>query len=852
MQSSSIYKFIEVYLASAEQKQYQAMTTADGRKYYLYTLPPSGIAHLSIDNNQYRIMDEHISIDAEYDDDQPGYEAYHRTICVMLGRTEFIVHCFYKLNGNATGVTMRQGDTFIELSAAAKKQLQDYAQPTVAVIQNFNLLHMQKKSELQATIANKDQRASELSDNPKNLKSYIGALRDLIKTVRKFNYIANNTMTSELDLLRQILAVCKRKAAAIKVALEEKSNREHKKATGPSVLEKAAPSLGVSEEKKSEMSALESINVQLSKLEGTDLSTLQERQKLLNIKLTLIPDADLNNILATRQALYRLRNQIIKITFELALRGDVEAAKAILANNYVIELKFYFYLIHHEQEKVFDLLFGAFPVANFLIDQQATLPDLYSHPIDMLTIAYTKKNESLCRKLLFTYHRDPNLTDFFGRQLLHDMAEAGDIHYAQMMLAAGADVNIMAGNISGGTLWTLQLTAPLSAHEKKQVIKDFKQKAAIQKKVQAPKTTPLMAAVIHSKDKMVKYLIKQKADVNVRAEVGLDAIGIHAAGKGYPLHAPTLLELLEAGASIDSINSVSSLSQANPLHYRCQWLDEVGVKLLVNQFAADPNILVRKERPDKKDAAILLDCLTAVAAKTLYSDTQKEATSILFFLLHQDIRPLGAHSLSSSLDALQVQSRTPIYTILPEELSKQEYKAHVALSKHEHEDYCLTYDKIISSCSSGIGRAILTNLKKLRIIQAAEKDLANKDFQHCIDACQTILRAKFSIDQYNERLWAVYYKAYLGLGDDENACKALEHYLRILTQKSVQVLSPKYKAEVNNKIAIASTQLAEIHERLVLLVRQPVRVMHPAHLFHFKPAREMAEHELSHAPEGPR
>lgn len=854
MLSSSIYNYTQIYLAPKEKKQYQAKTTVTGRDYFLYTLPLS-TPHLSIDDNAYRVIDQHLSIHKKHQDNTPGLEAYHLTIRVVRNGTEFIIHCYFDSNGNFTGVTMKQGDTSIELSPNTKKTLQDYAIQSSGHITTLNMSLIQKQSELLGAIANKQQQAEKLSEDPMgNIKPYIAALRELINLIKEFNFITNNSKVKQQNILEEILSACEQKQDAIKNLATKKSKRKNtkpKKDASP-VTEKEAPTPKEQEEKKAEIETLETINPKLASLKDkNDLASLLERQRLLNIKLKIIPKADFNNTLAIMQELYKLADQIPERTFELALQGSIEAAHEIIANNYFISFIFYFNLIHHEQEKVFDILFNASLYKNFLVNMQALMPDHYNMPVDMLTIAYHKRNESLFTKLLFTYHCDYDLMDFSGRHLLHEIAVNGDTHYAEKMLVRGANINIMVKKV-GEVTWVLQPSAPLSVSEKKHFQKTLKEETPKQQKAaQAPIVTPLMEAAYHSQDKMVRWLIEHKADVSLRGAHGVDAIGYPAATKGRPLHAPTLLALLEGGASIDSINSISDIEQANPLHYRCQWLDEESVKLLVNQFAADPNILVKKRISDTE--ATLVNCLTEVTRKATNPATQEEAKSILFFLLHQDIRPLGAHSLSSSFKVLQLLSSSH-NTASPEQILKR-HSADIALTYHAYDAYCHISQELISTNPSEIAQAILRNIMKLDLIKAAEENLAGKHYQLCINACQAILRAKFTIEQYNERLWGTYYQAYLGLGDDENACKALEHYLRILTQKSAQVLSPKYKAEVNKKIAIANTQLAEIHEKLLVnKAKSPVSVMHPGHLFHSKLARIMTKHKLSTAikrPESP-
>lgn len=823
MQSSAIYNYTKVYRVPSDHKQYQAMNTLAGKNYFLCPIPLSGILQLSIDNHQYRIIDQHISIYAEHQDNKPGLEAYHLTIRLVQAASEFIIHCYFDSKGIPSHhgtITMKQNHNHIQLSDIAQKYLQDYSIQTTGLIQMLNRSLMEKQCALQQAIEIKQLQVDELSKNfMHHLKPYAKALGDLIDLIKEFNFITNDSMQGELSLLVRTLSICEQSQIHSKTHAKKSKHKKNTKLkeafTGKEIITSAP------EEKKGE--TLESINKKLVSLKDGNLSSLQEQQRLQTIKLELIPAMDIENILRTIQQLHNLNNKIREHLFKLALQGDIEAANAIVAKKYFVSYNFYYSVVFHGQEKIFDILIAKCPISFVLLNSLLAFTT-DNIPRSLLQVAYIKKHESLFRKLLLTYRCNPNLILFSGDRLIHQIAKDGAILYAKMMMDAGADINAM-------TIKADSITVADPRIENKQTAQEYQVETLKKlKENQNPKTTPLMQAAIHSKFDMVEYLVDHKADANLRGRLGLDAIGSHAATKNASLNASILLKLLQAGSSIDSINSLSEFEQFTPLDYRCQFLDEAGVHLLVNQFAADPNVLIIKGQYEGKGVA--MTCLGKLISMTRSPETQEVATRILLFLLHQDIQPLVTDSAFNL--SLTFLSKYFVSTLGEEEKAKQKAIFMTAWENHEYDTYYEHVQIVFSSYPSKLYQAFATNKIKLTLIKAAEEKLLKKEFQHCIHACQAVLSAKFTIEQYNERLWAAYYRAHLGLGDDENACKALEHYLRILTSKSVQVLAPHYKAEINKKIADASVELAEIHHRLLNRTASQIRVMHPAHLFYSK------------------
>ena len=834
MRSNTIFNYIQVYLAPGDSKQYQEKTTVDrttsrgdlikGGKPYFFCTYLRSMTHLSIENSQYHIREQHLSIYAEYQDDILGLEAYHLTVNLTQGSRKFIFHCYYDQHGNITDVMMKEGDVVIVLNEVAKRQLKTYGLQAVGRIQELNQSLLNKTNELLAAIEGQEKHAEELSRNKNlknNLKPFVAALCKLIDLVKELNFITNQSQAKTLSILETMVSASKVKLLSGK---RQKNPSAVPKNKIPAVIapEKKDPPLKPIEvkEKKAETETLETVNKKLALLKGGDLATLQEQQRLLEIKLKLIPSSNFENMIAINQNLKRLIVQIDQARLNLALNGNIEAANTMVANNYPVPLYFYIDLITNQQEEVFDILFKACPYSISLRMGRLTVDtSSYQKRKDLLTAAYSIRSEKLFNKLLFTYHCDPDMLDMSGVSLLYIVAAQGEISYAKMLLDAEAHLNITTKaptKLKAEFLMNPSIAKKQQQEANKQAQGKFEAKmAAIRGKT--IDWTPLMAAACGSQDKMVNFLVERKADVNVRGEDGLDAMGLLASQQDESLHIPSISALLEAGMSIDSVNDFSSGEQSSPLHYRCQWLDEEAVRILVNRFAANPNVLVRKKT--SATDRTYMSCLTVVTCKTASPETQEKANRILLFLLDQDIRPMVSYSLTSSVVFFRMQSaelNSPIRSNLAtEEFLKLNQRGEMALENHEYAEYCDLSLKIVAAYQSNTFRAITKNQLKLSLISAAEEDLNKQAYQHCLNACHVIIHAKFNIEQYNERLWATCYQAHLGLRDDENACTALERYLNILTRKSAQVLSPKYKAEINKKIEKANGLLIEIHQRLL-------------------------------------
>lgn len=850
MRSTAVYNYIRVYLAPKDQKQYQAMTTQAGKDYYLCPVALPSNRQISIDTHSYQVVDQHVSFYAD-----PSVGAYHLTTRVAQDGHEFIIHCYFDSKGNPdphNTITMKADTipvaTHVQLTTDAQKMLRNYSVQHAELIQTVNRDLVNKQDQLEAAINNKQQRVDELSEIKKTsqLKPYIDELCKLIKLIQEFNFITNYSMKGDLNLLRKRLAVCEDMLAStptpeLKKTADKKLKKSAPKQTEPVETfqkEKSRTEEESGTEEKSEIPTvtLESIKEKLAELKAINLTTLQEQQKLLKIKLKLIHKKNHALIIETYNKLDKVAAQIRKTLFDQATKGDIEAANTIIKNKYFISRRIYFLLVYHGQEQVFDMFMERCSQANAFINAVSNIAD---PPLCLLEVAHLQKHESLFRKLLFVYHCNPNQVTFSGKRLLHIVAENGSVAYAKILLEAGANVNeeSVAGEI---TTYSIN-DQPFKTIPKSTSAKDFheiKNILAKLKEMQVPICTPLLNAIINSKKEMVELLVAHNADVmNLRSELGADAITIHAANKFAPLDAMILLTLVKAGGSIDSRWNYE-LGQFTPLYFKCHHLEEQDIRLLINQFAADPNILLTKINKETNEKSFS-SCLLTLLDGFLDTETLAKATNIILFLLDQDIRPLIAHTLEQCLT--HARKILPIITTFStDDLDNHKKIAQDALKNHEYDVFLHHSEVVRSAHFAPIYTAILKNKMKLDLVKAAEENLGNRDYQHCVAACETALSAKFNIQQYNERLWAAYSKAQMHLGNNEQACKALEHYLKILTQKESQTLSPKYKAELHRKMADASTQLAEVHEKLLIQTASQVHVMHPARLFKPSPSQKMS------------
>lgn len=813
MRSSAIYNYTKTYKAS-ESTSFQHKPARNGRSYFLCPLPKS-TAQMTLGGNAYRVVEPHLSIYDQYDDKKHGIEAYHLTINLKRNSQDFVVHCYYDISGNARGV-----HSDVKLTPEDNKALDHYRQQTVDKIQNLNQELMQRQTAIATAIEEQEKKAEELSQDLKtNIKKYIKEIRKLIKLIEELNLISHNSQADKKKILEQMLRSCEQRLAANK-STESQKPKETVKSPEAKAADPATPKPEPKEKKQEEPETLDSVNKKLlATLKGNDLATLKERKRLLEIKLKLTPQADFDSIILIYKKLQKLCDDIPKRTLELALAGNVDAAKECVANNYHVRIpKAFLDLVHEGKEEVFDILFPNYYYGIFLTRGSFYyfLDSKYGH-VNLLSMAYAMGNINFFRKLAKIHHINPNIVDENGRTLIYLVVSEGEMEYAKILQEAGANLNARPEKPK----FLAALLDPSDLDEQKQALKNT---LAIQAQCNPTDTTLLVEAARFHQDEMLQWLAKFNIDTTFTAEQGLNALGIYLAKKGSTIVPATVLALLEAGMDIDVINQVPAGDTCNPLHYRCQWTDEAAVRLMVSQFAADPNVAVKKRVSSTN--LLDLDCLTVLSTKFFDSkESAQQATRIMLFLLNQDIRPLSRKALEtcSAIMTANFNARDlPFsFNLSLEQQLMRKLAARVAVVSNDYGKYFQIMKEMIDTCQSPIYQAIEMQSLKLDLIEAAVNHLDNHEYQDCLNACHIIFRARFATEQYNETLWETCYQAHLGLGDDENACKALERYLNILTDKSVQVLAPKYKKEIDTKIEKASVLLTEVQLRLL---EKPVMV----------------------------
>lgn len=831
MRSSTIYNFIQVYKAPNDSAHYKFKTSQEGKPYYFCPMVPSA-TQLSLGGQQYQVVNQHLSVYSEYNDNVPGMEAYHLTVKLNRNGQEFVAHCYYDISGNPTVV---QSD--VKLTPEDRKQLHNYGQQAVGKISGLNQELLNKENALLADIKKQEEIAEKFDPNQiRELNKYIKELRKLAKLIAELNFITNQSQAGKQKIVEQMLATCEMRLAARQLPAKRKRSEvpneklETRESTQPQQPEPK-------EKKADEAETLASVNQKLALLlKGKiDLANLQELKRLLELKLKLIPSSDFKAMIAVFRKLQKLCDQIPECMLQLALEGDVKAAENFVANNYrVTSYKNFIDLVNEGREEIFDILSKNSPYAILLKEGSFHFEvDSRYFQADLLTLAYENGHKSFFRTLLFTHHVNPDIRDATGRTLIYRAVAEGEMEYAQMLHDAGAELNVKPQKGLGRHLAILDEDNDQS--EKKQIMKRVADQLSQPQQIE--NISLLIEAARFRRDQMLQWLATLKVDASVRAEHGLDAMGIYLSKKGSPVDPATVLALLKAGMTVDVINKFATGETCNPLHYACQWLDENLVRLLVTRFAADPNVMVKKrfsvrtpnsnEQTEMKlaDSMMLMDCLTSLSGKYFEAQrSQRIAAKILLFLLNQDIRPVIRQSLMSCIKFFENEfhvNTVPLYAIPEDELFTRRALAAAAVLSNDYGKFLQIMKEIINTCISPIYKALQLNLLKLDFIQMAEEHLAKKEYQECLDVCYTTFRAQFTTEQYNERLWAACYQAHLALGDDEMAFKTLRRYLIILKDKARQVSAPKYKSEINKKIETASAQLAEIQQRLKFAL--PVR-----------------------------
>jgi ankyrin repeat protein len=377
-----------------------------------------------------------------------------------------------------------------------------------------------------------------------------------------------------------------------------------------------------------------------------------------------------------------------------------------------------------------------------------------------------------------------------GMNLIHSIASSGDIYFARVLIEAGVNLNAI-----------IQSPTMLAAMYQSHVSKPLQERAnnALQtlykNEVPHDSETPLMLAAIYQNEKMVRFLLEQKADPTLCDKYGLDTLGVYIARepkeRDTPLNLRIIMMLLNAGLSINRINTLETKDQGNPLAYCCQGMDLARVTLLVNQFGADPNILLRLQR------FFVTPFSKAVIKKDL---------AVMHYLLNQDIRPLNMSTLKNALEILSmIQGEPNIFINDSYYLNGKEYFMYVEESSN-----------LLKKYRGSFREAIFTNIVKLNLIRAAEKDLAAKEYHSCLNACFAVQATEFKTEQYDERLWETFYQTYLGLADYKNAYDALQCYINILKKKHEQILEPNFKIQLQGKIEKAAESLRETYQKILI------------------------------------
>lgn len=776
MKKSSVYHFIQCYVAPLEPSQYLQKKTKNKRDYFFHPIVSSSIHPLLINGERYAINEQHLSIFAFYNDNFHGRQTYHFTAHLKNKKNgeKTILHCFYNQQGTLCEVTLKKGETHFE--QVNDKSVEHYAESKVrAKINGFNKQLYDMQDTLQRQIVEKKEALEQF--NPKNkheLSSLIKGYRELIGLLEQFNFIHNDTLAGEQKLCTQILNIYQAKKAGlslpplIQVDIDSQYNEEAKEIKS-AVISLVPNSEGELKTKPVTLDIIAINNKLAALIKKTDLVSLMNKRHLLKEKLFLIPSADFDTITKTYQQLNILDNVIRKNCFKEVLKGNVAAAQIIVKNKYHIDWDIYSQLILVGHETVFAILFEYSPLPVLLMNALMFVPSL-GGSISFLLNAYHEEKLSFFQALLSTYHCDPNTFDLNNQTVLHYAARKGKIAYAEALVNAGADINAIAihNPKTQTTISSIGSDASLKKLESKIEQNKIEVEKAINKSKTVRTSTPIMLAAAYNQTEMLEWLLDHKACPNICDSSGFNALHNACFDNSQPPLNSSILSLLhnKAGMSIDSISTTTEQVQTTPLFFACQSSHLSNVKLLVTQFDADPNIMLR---------ALIKrgDIPSYLMINSFHKAITKQAMETVNFLLDQDVTPLSKVSLEKGLEINEAFGNIQIRT------------------------------------------ALQKNLEKLTLLTEATKALTDKQYKKCLMLCTKTESLKK--EQCTENMLMIRYQAYLGLLDYSAAENDLRLYIKLLSSKAEQFLSLKAKQKVRLKIFDATLMLEEVHQQRPIL-----------------------------------